>query len=271
MRYIQNSIKILLLISFWTNNAFSQKVGINSSFFIAAIGSNGIMIASESRGSIYDQTDSSHSILAYCDEEQKTAIMGADGFAETGNGLYGGVFFKGVIHRFAMVSLKPPPLSHLFANLLYFCQQDMPVSVYNLFASNLMVAAGYENGKPTICYYNGILKNKGCINTTGYFESDTTIFKDLYSDTISCENLGKIAIKAIYKYAKDNNKQSIGGPVRILKIDSSGTYWIENKPIFNWNYFSDFLSDYNKHKVKLQYTSKKNIKKVKELFENMQR
>ena len=75
----------------------SSNLKVKGSFFIIAQGSDGIMVAADSRSVIFNNFDSSHTPLAYFDSTQKAFIVGKNVIVFTGSGLYGNWLTNGII------------------------------------------------------------------------------------------------------------------------------------------------------------------------------
>ena len=83
-----------------TSTCATQRLGIHGSFVIAAICRDGIIVASESRGNIFDTRDKDRKPMAYYDVIQKVFPIGNKAIAETNQGLIAGRFFSSIVADF---------------------------------------------------------------------------------------------------------------------------------------------------------------------------
>lgn len=255
LSYISKIVIIIVFIIsiFLTmkNNRIKNEtnVGVKGSFMIAAIGNDGVIVATETRGNIFDLRDSNEIPMGYYDGVQKEFIIGNLVLASTGKGAIGNIFFSSLIKDFNKVLLKQPPINDFFTVFKDFCIRTIPKNYHNQIFSNLMLVAGFENNVPVICYFQN--QKVGCIENEGYVESDVTIFKEQYSKEYNCEKLAILAEKAIVDYSSKNNKwKTIGGDVCIIKITKdNGPIWIKKIDFKDWTYINELISDYYNNKL----------------------
>jgi hypothetical protein len=272
---MNNRIIILILILFlnWINpiKLFSQ-IGIKGTFIIVAIGNDGIMIASDSRGVIYDTKDSTKRILAIYDSINKSfLIKNQIALVSTGDAVIGDKFLESIIKNYEKNLKICPNIKELLIDFYKYCKDTLPDDVNTLFFVNKMICAGFENNVPVIC-----LSQDGELVATigdGIIESYKTILSEkykneLYSKKLSCYELGLLAEKTITEYAvKSKLTEIIGGKIRILHLKPGGYEWIKNKPSrFKWTKGSEFIQDVKLGNVYINYTSTENFIKFWKLF-----
>lgn len=76
-------------------------LSVKGSFLIAAICKDGIVLASDSRGNIFDRSDRDETPIAYFDANQKIFPVGRHAIADTGQGLILNVFFSAIVRSSA--------------------------------------------------------------------------------------------------------------------------------------------------------------------------
>ena len=258
-----NTATIVLLLSFLTMTTKSssqiflsprEKLAIKGSFVIAAICRDGIIIASDSRGNIFDKTDKQQKPVAYFDAIQKIFPIGPNAIAETGQGLILNVFFSEVIKKFTEVSVSER-VDRLLPTFIDYCERELPSEAVKEIRKQKLFAAGYINDHPTICYFDVEQPGSsfGCIQDSGHIESAPTVLTEdgerLLS--LSSEEAAALTRKAIQSFAKQGNGwKTIGGPISVLLITKAGSRWIENEPqLRRWRYIQDLLEDYREGKI----------------------
>lgn len=249
-----------------SNASYCQKrVRIEGSFMIVAIGSDGIMVASDSRANFADSNDPAHTPLGYFDFVQKTFILkNRMTISSTGMGIIGQYFEYYLVKDFEKYTLLDQKVYDLLKTYDAYLKSVCDEKTYAAL-ENSRIACGYENGKPYLCYYEPKEPYR-FINET-YIESGGSIFPKLYDKKLTCDSLGKLAKKAIYQFAADNKKKSlIGGLINIAKVTSENVIWLENEPKPKWKTVTDFLEAYINKKATITFTSEANKKKLLEIL-----
>lgn len=231
----------------------NTKIGIRGSFFIGAICNDGIIIAAESRGNIFDKRDDSKTPLAYFDDIQKIFPIEKKCIAETGQELIGNYFFSHICREFYRRTSPKIPIDDLLPEFIQFCERHMLGEIFQELKNQKLIAAGYKNDLPTLCYFDiNVDPNFKCINN-GLIESDITLLKGYDTGDLSCKEVAELAEKAIQEYASINDRwKTIGGPISILKITVDNIEWVKNEPTYNeWTKSEDFIEDYQKGMVEI--------------------
>lgn len=233
------------------NSTNLTNIGVKGSFMIAAIGKDGIIVATETRGNIFDKRDKKETPIGYYDGVQKEFVIGKTVLANTGKGVIGNAFFAAIIKDFTDKLIQYPSVDNFFNMFSEYCKKYVPKELNGQVLSNLMLVAGFQNEKPIICYYQK--SEEGCIENEGYIESDTTIFKEKYSKNHTCDRLARLAEKAIKKYSNQNdNWKTIGGEVCIIKItNENGPVWVKKVDFKEWKYTDELIKDYYEGKLEI--------------------
>jgi hypothetical protein len=266
LKYTQTSIVLITLLSLlffaldtkpFSNElqVFRDEIGVKGSFVIAAICKDGIIIASDSRGNIFDNTDKQQTPIAYFDTIQKIFPIGSNAIAETGQGLILNIFFSAIVKDF-INHTSDIPVDMLLPTFIEYCDRQLPSKAVIEIRKQKLFAIGYMNDSPAICYYNKDQPEGcfGCIQDHGFIESAPTILMDEKELTLlSCKQAAARVKNAIQMYAKENERwKTIGGPISILFVSKTGPIWIENQlPAQRWTYIQAFVSEYQKGKIKL--------------------
>lgn len=225
---------------------------ISGSFVITAIGSDGIIMASEARANIFDRRDIKQEPIGYFDTIQKVFPKNNMAIAETGQGVIADVFFSALINDF-YTKLDNCSADNILPSLIDYANSFLPKEIHHDFFNQKLFSAGYHNSIPTICHFNNQqIPNLGCI-TEGYIQSDKTIFGDKYSSKMNCRELAQLADEAIKEYASHFDRwKTIGGPTSVLQITQSKTEWLLNQPVTpKWTYVHEFIADYKSKSVSI--------------------
>lgn len=223
---------------------------ISGSFVITAIGSDGIIMASEARANIFDRRDTKQTPVGYFDTIQKVFPKDNIAIAETGQGVIANVFFSALINDF-YGKLVNCSANDILPALIEYANKFLPKEIHQDFFNQKLFSAGYHNSIPKICYFNNQqTPNFGCI-TDGFIQSDKTIFGDKYSVKMNCQELAQLAEEAIKEYASHSDRwKTIGGPISVLQITPTTTEWLLNQPeTQKWTYVHEFITDYKSESV----------------------
>jgi hypothetical protein len=225
---------------------------ISGSFVIAAIGCDGIIMASEARANIFDRRDTMQTPVGYFDSIQKVYPIDNLAIAETGQGVIANVFFSAIINDF-YGRLVNCGANEVLPALIEYAYKFLPRDIQQDFFNQKLFSAGYHNSVPIICYFNKQQTSSlGCI-TEGFIQSDITIFGDKYSCKMNCQELALLAEEAIKEYASHSDRwKTIGGPISVLQITKTSTEWLLNKPVAQkWTYVHEFITDYQSENVSI--------------------
>lgn len=238
---------------------------IKGSYAIVALCKDGIVIGSDSRGTItIDNIE-----YAFFDHNQKVFIIRNCVLSITGLIALDKRFIWDYVQEFSQTISEDLKADDLLSRFAIFMQKYP--SAQNDLKKLGLISVGYFNGESTMCGVS-VKDGKGTCNTPGGIATPDTLSKfhkeydNEFCKQKTCDELMPIVEKEILEYAKRNNKtNSVGGPISLLKIDIKGNIsWIKNKPVpSKWINFNDFVADYKAHKVKLNFIFKE-AKKILE-------
>lgn len=242
-----------------------QHLGVRGSFMIAAVGKDGIIVATDTRGCIFDKEDPNKTPVAYFDGTQKQFIIGHSVLANTGNATLGNLFFTAFIANFTQNTKKCPEVDNFFITFFKYCQNLLNEELLSQLLSNSMLVAGYQNNKPTICYYDN--DSIGCIENFGFIESDLSSFSKNYNQKLNCDSIAILAERAIQEYAMTKEHwKTIGGEISIIKIPKNlPPVWVKKSKFNDWIYTYELIDDYKKGHFKLNFIkpfNKKDLDKI---------
>ncbi len=225
---------------------------IKGSFVIAAICKDGIIVASDSRGTLKNHQGRR---IAYYDVNQKIFPIGKSIIADTG-----------------YASLNDPKISFLSALMSDFASnlrahtgvEQLPISYFRYVNATLpangadsakvqtLMFAGYEASRPVLCIYKGESSRKMICRSSGYFASPNVEVAGLerVSD-LSFGQAARIMRRAISDYAAAINPGPVGGPVVVRVITPLRAEWFGAHPSWpNWSSFDDLAKDYQASRVR---------------------
>ena len=253
-------MKYFLVTIFLLINALS-KAQVQGSFFIVASGSDGIMVATDSRSPVYNNKQSVK--YGYHDFGVKTLTIGNVAMVILGNDVFSGQYVNSLFEEYKTTAVMLPKVSEVLPQFFNFCSKRLTAKDFVLLSKNRYLACGYEKGIPTMCMQDGSISKRECVSE-GWIRvaSDVSEFETKYAYTLPCNQLGRLAEISINKYAADNGMQNeIGGLIRILRITMNGLQWIQNKPqaqlLTLENSYKDFLSG----KIPVSFIPKANKEK----------
>jgi len=234
-----------------TGSPESAPIRIKGSYVIAAICKDGIIVASDSRGTLKDKQGRR---IAYYDTNQKIFPIGNSLIADTG-----------------FASLNDPNISFLSALMLQFAESprshaevdQLPLSYFQYVNGALpapgaesakiqtLVFAGFNRSKPVLCIYKGESSREMQCRSSGYLSSPNEHIAGLEAlDELSFPQAARVMQETIDQYAAAVQPGSVGGPVVMRTITSSKSQWWGNPPDWpNWNSFADLARDYNAGRV----------------------
>jgi hypothetical protein len=266
-------LSFVLIFSFF--EGLSQKSAPlyhHGTIIIAAIGADGVILVTDSRVTLMDSTGI---VIANYDNENK--IYASQKFATSlaGYSSYKNITFSKIISDFYSTKILPNNPSEFNNQLLNFIQLNY-IQFSDLMNQNTLITIGKYDDSLCISFRNSDYQsryiNNGCYTNVGY-ENIKEYFN--YSNTYSCESLKDSAIKAIGKFIKKNNAESqMGGFISVYKIDlkGNGSWLSKNENGRNYPNYCNFVKDFEKKKIKINYLTtnakkhvEESIKKLKEL------
>lgn len=218
---LKTFITIILFISS-SMPFFGQKKyqpSFNGTIIIAAIASDGIIIASDSRLSIVDETEKT---IAYLDKVQKLFPLHKYVFALAGNPMIGKVSIEHSLTAFSHQNTNFNNPQETLYNILSFLAKTYPTD-YDIFTKNRMYVCGFNLGFKIATNDGGHVKffrDSGYISNYNRLIDSLSLFN--YSPLKSCNQLKPLLIKAVRSIGElRKEKHSIGGPISILMIDEN--------------------------------------------------
>jgi len=237
-----------------TSSVQSAPIRVKGSFVIAAICRDGIVVASDSRGTLKDKRGRR---IAYYDINQKIFPVGSKLIADTGYASLNDPkisFLSALMSRFAN-----SPLSHVKVDQLpdsYFKYASLTLPALGAASARIqtLVFAGYEKSKPMLCIYDGEASRATKCRGSGYVSSPNQQIIGLREvSSLSFKQVARIMQQTINDYAAAVQPGSVGGPVVIRTITPSTSKWFDSPPPWpRWERFSDLAEDYRAKRVPFQ-------------------
>lgn len=222
------AITTLLYFLFATKNIHSQT---KATLIIAGLAKDGIVLAADTRGSIFETTDYKKQPIAYVDSLNKIFFINGFIVTSAGNSMFGNKSIGYVIRQFDAQIDKSFDILQT-ASLFQQYIASMPEEAHA--KNNTFIFVGY---KDTVPYIIGFNRQKSIVYNRGGIVSDTGATKYLsYMDKKprSCKSLGKKFAKTMQQFAEETNQTgSIGGPISIVQMRPN------NKVHFISNNFTD--------------------------------
>jgi len=229
---------------------------IRGTVLIAGFAKDGIILAADSRVSIYETADKSNGPMASIDSFQKIYKINGYPFATSGIGNFGNKFFYSVVEDFNKVKSKPISPTVSLHKFIDFIKLNYPTYSDKILSTNEFIVIGYDNKIPiiaTIAPYIDTTMNSDVLLTT-----DDNITKDFNYDTsMTCSEMAIMIKKGIDSYTEDPKiEKVVGGPITIL-----GFLKKSNKPKYIQNDFtnrqfkdvSDLINSIESNKITVNY------------------
>ena len=246
----------LLLIGCFTAGATGEQrdlapIRVKGSFVIAAICKDGIIVASDSRGTLKDKQG--HRI-AYYDTNQKIFPMGNSLIADTGYASLNDPkvsFLSALMSRFATHSLSHVDVEELANSYFKYASLVLPATGAESAKIQTLVFAGYQKGRPLLCIYMGETTRSTKCRSGGYVSSPRQSIVGLEKvSSLSFQQAASVMEKTIDDYAAAVQPGSVGGPVVTRIITRSTSQWFGQVPNWpTWDSFTDLARDYKAGRV----------------------
>jgi 20S proteasome alpha/beta subunit len=233
------------------SSAASAPIRIKGSFVIAAICKDGIIVASDSRGTL---KDSQGRRVAYYDINQKIFPLGDKLIADTGYASLNDPklsFLSALMSRFAESPLSHVNVDQLPDSYFKFVSLALPVAGAQSAKIQTLVFAGYQKDKPLLCIYDGESKGTTECRSSGFLSSPKQPIVGLKDvSSLSFKQAAEVMQRTIDDYAAAIQPGSVGGPVVIRTITPSTSEWFETPPQWpQWQAFTDLAQDYRAKRV----------------------
>lgn len=227
-------------------------VRIKGSFVIAAICKDGIIVASDSRGTLKDHQGRR---IAYYDVNQKIFPIGKSVIADTGYASLNDPkvsFLSALMSDFASNLRAHTGVEQLPTSYFRYVNATLPANGADSAKVQTLMFAGYDASRPVLCIYKGESSRKMMCRSSGYFASPNVEVAGLERvSSLSFGQAARIMRRAISDYAAAINPGSVGGPVVVRVITPSRSEWFGGHPSWpSWSSFADLARDYRASRVR---------------------
>lgn len=233
------------------HSARNAPLGIKGSFVIAAICRDGIIVASDSRGTLKDQHG--HRI-AYYDINQKIFPVGDKLIADTGYASLNDPkisFLSTLMAHFAVSPSSQVGVDALPESYFAYASRVLPASGAASARLQTLFFGGFKDGHPMLCMYQGESNHQTKCRASGYLSSPNQTISGLDDVTsLSFLQAAQIMRRTIDDYAAAVQPGSVGGPVVIRIMTRTSSQWLETPPRWpNWESFVDLAEDYKNDRL----------------------
>ncbi|HXW93527.1 MAG TPA: hypothetical protein VEK33_23455 [Terriglobales bacterium] len=229
----------------------SAPIHVKGSFVIAAICKDGIIVASDSRGMLKDRHGRR---IAYYDVNQKIFPIANKLIADTGYASLNDArisFLPALMSRFARSPGSRVDVDQLPAS--YFTYAGSVLGAAGVLSAKVqtLVFAGFKEGRPILCIYEGESSRTTSCRSSGYLSSPKQEILGLQNvRSLSFGDAAQVMKKTIDDYAAAVQPGSVGGPVVLRVITRSDSEWFGSRPDWpNWQSFADLAYDYRMSRV----------------------
>lgn len=225
---------------------------VKGSFVIAAICKDGIIVASDSRGTL---KNSQGRRIAYYDVNQKIFPIGKSVIADTGYASLNDPkvsFLSALMSDFASNLRSHTPVDQLPGSYFRYVNAALPADGADSAKVQTLMFAGYQAGKPVLCIYKGESSRTMMCRSSGYFASPSIEIAGLeHVNSLTFNQAARVMRRAISGYAAAVSPGPVGGPVVVRTITPSRSEWFGSHPHWpNWSSFNDLASDYQASRVR---------------------
>ncbi len=233
------------------NSKQVQPLRIKGSFVIAAICKDGIIVASDSRGTLKNREGRR---IAYYDTNQKIFPIGDKLIADTGYASLNDAkvsFLSALMSRFSHSRLSQVDVDQLPNSYFKYVSIALPAVGAESAKLQTLIFAGYDKTRPMLCVYEGESSRAIRCRNSGYLSSPhQQIFEFGNVSSLSFEDAAHIMKQTINDYAAAVQPGLVGGPVVVRTITTSGSRWFDTPPYWpTWEAFTDLAEDYKNNRV----------------------
>ncbi|MBS1525095.1 MAG: hypothetical protein JST19_05565 [Bacteroidetes bacterium] len=202
---------------------------IYGSIIVAEVGSDGIVVSSDSRAMI-KQNNQPHS---YFDGTAKITQIRSLIFGAVGVGSVGGKGILTIAKKIALTPTWPGDMQGFVRLFGQSVKRNFSLSEIELLKQSEFVLAGYSNGKPTIFKFTlEDLETNTVWPAPQYYVTQGPAFPFLnYDPKLDCAKLAELAEDGIKEFAKKFEMDYfIGGPISSAQIKPSRAItWLKNQ------------------------------------------
>ena len=226
-----NTTRLCALLLLEMTHLLAQNYSIGGSIFIAAICKDGILIVSDSRGSVLDKRLRAATPIAYFDGIQKIFFLGDRAVVNTGQGFIGDIPIGSLWDK-SRERFPESPLDAFLPNAFELARSLVSLDAVTLLKKNMIALAGVQQRSAAICYYDGD-GAFGCIHD-GLVQSSPTKFVNYQSQLVAMTMVDAqvIATQSIVDYiaADPKRKLTMGGDFHVAHVTASGPSWVPLAP-----------------------------------------
>jgi 20S proteasome alpha/beta subunit len=232
-------------------SARKAPIRVKGSFVIAAVCKDGIIVASDSRGTLKNRQGQR---IAYYDVNQKIFPIGNSVIADTGYASLNDPkvsFLSALMSDFAGNPRSHAGVEQLPTSYFKFVNATLPADGADSAKVQTLMFAGYSHGKPVLCIYKGESSRRLVCRSSGYFDSPSIEIAGLKQvASLSFDQAARVMRAAISNYATAISPGPVGGPVVVRVITPSRSQWWGSHPRWpNWSSFEDLSRDYQASRI----------------------
>jgi len=200
---------------------------------IFATGSDGIVMAADSRTSVIDMRIDSNKILPYYDSCQKVFILNGYLFAASGLLQFGDKYMSDIVNDFNSIGgIDQLDCPNTLGAFVSFMDKFYPLSLHPDAKKNAYFCVGYVNDSAYLIGKSAVNHSFSAWDSCGSNSiGSDSMFLKVYK-RYDCNKLAVLAEQTIIDYYTKLKKTGTGGPITVAKISK------DNKVTFIKNDFS---------------------------------
>lgn len=236
----------------------APSIGMRGTALVVATTGDGILVASDSRFAVSDENNQAR-VLATIDGFQKIYQVGPHVLAAAGQVVFAPKLLGAVIDEYVERGVAEHPQDAV-AGLITHSATSLGPPQARVFKGNTLVIAGFVQGTPTACAYDGRPTfgngNIQCATAPPIlieFNTVESYFQKLRHKVhrMKAEMVADTATEAIASFGAINeNKFKVGGSVQIALLSQHGFRWLRNEPAKAWRNTSEIVADYDAGRLK---------------------
>lgn len=226
---------------------------------MAAICTNGISIAADSRSVLFD-----NNLKVYAYYEGVKKLYAINNFIIATSGLYDfkNITLEGVLQKFASKYKGTNlPIQNFLTTFFEFSHSLLNKGDYDSLRKNCFLVCGYKNNTPIIYKYKS--RKIDSIMTTGFMSNYdfTKQNNQMVNDFLLTANMIKtntfLSVFLNYKITDENKNEigKIGGPLSTVNIINNKISWFSNQNKYQFLTPMEYANAYRRGEIKLIYRS----------------